>query len=750
MNLDAGVMSTTKFSCSPLELQTSAGDGEETSVNVPSVRPSDSAITAAMAEFSHLLLGALHESIVFIDDLIDIRYGFQDALLVQIPTRFVINIVEMNDQALTAILADLLTKTEASAWFLATNTTSARRVLRLFPRHHLASGRFCPIGVPCNWLLFDATEEMRDCAEIVSSSLNSYPGAELSEVQFFCVSRSWKRTSPNLLAGIIQAVGASWADMTESERLQAIFSYEATFSAALVLQNLISRKEWNTSRSKEPCSVENSSRNETSYMYKFAEEVRKLPARKGVITEIDFADTYFSDSAEFLLHACPKESIQRGKGCDNKLATYSFPSGNTSVIGDLQPFLPTGWRIRVTLFEEPPFVIYENGTYVGLLMELLEILAERLNFSYVLLPLSKPEYGTELPNGTWTGVIGELVERRADIALVPMSITSDRARVVDFTFPYFDVVGLIMVQRDHASETGNMFFFMTVFSKAPSTRILLAGFWLFVTIMLAMFSANLSAFLTVAGFDARASNLWQLSQDAGVKVLLLPYFTVQKDTPGEAYFARLAASEQALFRQWKQLTLHEDRTSSTYCVWQYPIQEIYSEIFRSMHNVGLTSSTEESLQRLQEDWMVFMETPLVQYYTNKYCNLETVGDQLGSWTYGLVLQKGFQMKYALDSVILDLQTEQVLEILKQKWLSYGAVQCPPPTKEPGFRPDQIAGVFIVLCVGYVLSLLVLLVEFLAAWLLRKYDIRLTDEVLSHDAAPQPSHPDFSNFQIEQY
>uniref|UniRef100_A0A183SG01 ABC transporter domain-containing protein n=1 Tax=Schistocephalus solidus TaxID=70667 RepID=A0A183SG01_SCHSO len=759
MNLDAGVMSTTKFACSPLDLQTMGtelgGDGGETSINVPSVRISDSAITAAMAEFSHLLLGALHESIVFIDELI----------------------VSMDDQTLATTLTDLLTKTEANAWFLATNTTNARRVLRLFPHSRLTSGRFCPIGVPCNWLLFDATEEMRDCVEVVSTTLQSYLDAELSAVQFFCISRAWNRTSPKLLGRIIQAVGASWSNMTEDEHLQTIFSYEATFSAAQVLQNLIFRNEWNTSRSKEPCSVENPSRNETSYMYKFAEEVRRLPTRKGAITEIDFAYTYFSDSVEFILHACPKESIQLGKGCDNQLAIYAFPSGNTSVVGNLKPFLPNGRRIRVTLFEEPPFVIYENGTYIGFLMELLDTLAERLNFSYILLPLSKPEYGVELPNGTWTG--------RADIALVPMSITSDRARVVDFTFPYFDVVGLIMVQRDHSSETGSMFFFMTVFSKwvwlssvvsvivigcmltlldrlspysfqntravqagepaglvfdlqealwfvigsamqlgqnvnprAPSTRILLAGFWLFVTIMLAMFSANLSAFLTVAGFDARASNLWQLSQDAGIK------FTVQKGTPGETYFARLGASEQALFQQWKQLTLHEDRTSSTYCVWQYPIHEVYSELFRSMLNAGLTSSTDESLQRLQEDWMVFMETPLVQYYTNKYCNFETVGDQLGSWTYGLVLQKGFPLKYALDSVILDLQTEQVLEMLKQKWLSYGAVQCPPPTKDPGFRPDQIAGVFIVLCVGYVLSLIALLVEFLTAWLLRKYAFRL--------------------------
>ncbi|VDN36290.1 unnamed protein product [Dibothriocephalus latus] len=74
MNLDAGVMSTTKFVCSPLEFPTAVsglgGDGGAISVNVPSVRNSDSAITAAIAEFSHILLGAVHESIVFIDDLI--------------------------------------------------------------------------------------------------------------------------------------------------------------------------------------------------------------------------------------------------------------------------------------------------------------------------------------------------------------------------------------------------------------------------------------------------------------------------------------------------------------------------------------------------------------------------------------------------------------------------------------------------------------------------------------------------------
>ncbi len=56
--------------------------------------------------------------------------------------------------------------------------------------------------------------------------------------------------------------------------------------------------------------------------------------------------------------------------------------------------------------------------------------------------------------------------------------------------------------------------------RSPSTRILIAGFWIFASVMLSMFAANLSAFLTVSGLDSGPTNIWELFNQEQVKVSL--------------------------------------------------------------------------------------------------------------------------------------------------------------------------------------------------------------------------------------
>jgi hypothetical protein len=42
------------------------------------------------------------------------------------------------------------------------------------------------------------------------------------------------------------------------------------------------------------------------------------------------------------------------------------------------------------------------------------------------------------PSSNCTGIIGELVSRRADIALFPLTRTASRLAVIDCTFSYYD------------------------------------------------------------------------------------------------------------------------------------------------------------------------------------------------------------------------------------------------------------------------------------------------------------------------
>ena len=40
-------------------------------------------------------------------------------------------------------------------------------------------------------------------------------------------------------------------------------------------------------------------------------------------------------------------------------------------------------------------------------------------------------------NGTWNGIMGELLSGKAQLAFAPLSVYSHRAQVVDFSTPYY-------------------------------------------------------------------------------------------------------------------------------------------------------------------------------------------------------------------------------------------------------------------------------------------------------------------------
>ena len=66
-------------------------------------------------------------------------------------------------------------------------------------------------------------------------------------------------------------------------------------------------------------------------------------------------------------------------------------------------------------------------------VELLDTLQMFMNFTYVINRPSDGVFGNLQPNGTWTGVIGQLQVKNADIGLSDLSVTEQRSKVVDFT-----------------------------------------------------------------------------------------------------------------------------------------------------------------------------------------------------------------------------------------------------------------------------------------------------------------------------
>ncbi|KAI8520548.1 Glutamate receptor ionotropic, kainate 3 [Branchiostoma belcheri] len=144
--------------------------------------------------------------------------------------------------------------------------------------------------------------------------------------------------------------------------------------------------------------------------------------------------------------------------------------------------LPGSLRNRtftVTTRLEPPFVMFKrdwtsggDNLFEGYCMDLLDELSKMLGFKYRVSLVPDANYGFENEDGVWDGMVRELMERRADLAVAPFTITSSRERVIDFSKPFMNV-GISILYRKPQTED-RLFAFLSPLSYDIWLYVLLA------------------------------------------------------------------------------------------------------------------------------------------------------------------------------------------------------------------------------------------------------------------------------------
>ncbi|XP_068219312.1 glutamate receptor ionotropic, kainate glr-3-like [Palaemon carinicauda] len=90
---------------------------------------------------------------------------------------------------------------------------------------------------------------------------------------------------------------------------------------------------------------------------------------------------------------------------------------------------------------EPDGIVKTSGVSV----DMLNIIAKKLNFTYSFYRPSDREWGRELPNGSFTGMIGMCQKNEVDVALGPFVMAWDRYQAADYSTPiHYDEYGLIL------------------------------------------------------------------------------------------------------------------------------------------------------------------------------------------------------------------------------------------------------------------------------------------------------------------
>uniref|UniRef100_A0A671L7W0 Glutamate receptor n=1 Tax=Sinocyclocheilus anshuiensis TaxID=1608454 RepID=A0A671L7W0_9TELE len=413
----------------------------------------------------------------------------------------------------------------------------------------------------------------------------------------------------------------------------------------------------------------------------------------------------------------------------------------------------------VTLLEEPFVMVAENilgqpKRYKGFSIDVLDALAKILGFKYEMYQVADGKYGSPQANGSWNGLIGELMGKRADVAISAITITPDRENVVDFSKRYLDYsVGILMTKTEERLNifsllapfdlavwaciaaaipvVGVMVFLLrriqSVCSQNPpgphqpasvttsfqsaiwivygafvqqggesfmssmALRIAMGSWWLFTLIVCSSYTANLAAYLTVSRMDNAVRTFQDLSKQTE-----LSYGTVR---------------DSAVFEYFRVKGTNPLEQDSTFA-------ELWRTINKNQGQDNSVTSPAEGIRKVKRDPYAFLWDMAVLEYaalTDDDCTLVVTGNSMSSKGYGLALQHGSPYRDLFSQKILDLQEKGDIDILKQKWwprkgrcdLDKHAEHQP---EGRALRLHSFAGVFCILAAGLLLACLVAALE----------------------------------------
>lgn len=97
--------------------------------------------------------------------------------------------------------------------------------------------------------------------------------------------------------------------------------------------------------------------------------------------------------------------------------------------------------------------------YIGYCIDLMDTVADFGNFDYTI--AESDEHGQMDEDGVWNGVVRKLIDKEADIGLGTMQVMAERETVIDFTVPYYDLVGITVLMLLPRTKN-SLFKFLTV------------------------------------------------------------------------------------------------------------------------------------------------------------------------------------------------------------------------------------------------------------------------------------------------
>lgn len=373
----------------------------------------------------------------------------------------------------------------------------------------------------------------------------------------------------------------------------------------------------------------------------------------------------------------------------------------------------------------------------GYCVDLLKELAKMINFTYSLALSPDGQFGSYVIKNTsiggkkeWTGLIGEIVNERADMIVAPLTINPERAEFIEFSKP-FKYQGITILEKK-PSRSSTLVSFLQPFSNTLWILVMVS---VHVVALVLYLLDRFSPFgrFKLANTDGTEEDALNLSSAIWFAWGVLLNSGIGEGTPRSfsarvlgmvwagfamiivaSYTANLAAflvlerpktkltgiNDARLRNTMENLTCATVKGSAVDMYFRRQVE--LSNMYRTME-ANNYDTAEDAIRDIKiGKLMAFIwDSSRLEFEAAQDCELVTAGELFGRSGYGIGLQKGSPWADSVTLAILDFHESGFMESLDNLWILHGNVQqCEQFEKMPNtLGLENMAGVFIVVGVG---------------------------------------------------
>ncbi|XP_071079955.1 glutamate receptor 3-like isoform X2 [Haliotis cracherodii] len=382
-----------------------------------------------------------------------------------------------------------------------------------------------------------------------------------------------------------------------------------------------------------------------------------------------------------------------------------------------------GLSLNISSILVPPYLRQVGGEagstdprdYEGFMKDILDEMGKLVPFDYTLHIQGHGVFGTRR-NGTWDGIVGEVLYNKVDMAAAPLTVTSNRRDAVDFSIPIQNFGPVIVMKKPTSYQPSLGDRLSRVFTPLDQSVWLLSilAYLAVSTIVYVICHCNPYEWRRMAkdgeatireaeSFTCYNSFWFVLSawawqgyirspRSLGGRIVVMSWWVyimmfVLTFTASLTNMLRMGPTPEDV-REFTRIRSLDDLTEQSNIdfgmlkhgsTYQY-FENAKVPNLKRLHKIVdkkpelLEKTIEDGIKRVRTSWRkdyaFIMESAMAKYYSKQEpCDLFYVGDFTASSSYSFAYRKGWAHTKELDIAILLLRENGILHLIEEKWFA---------------------------------------------------------------------------------